>query len=360
MIVKDESKGIVRCLNSVKHLIDYWVIVDTGSTDGTQEIILDCLKDVPGELHESAWKNYGENREEALQLAKGKADYILFMDGDDILQFDGDFDLPPLCADAYYVPWTNSENSSFTYLKPQIVRASLPWHWIGVVHEYLRCDVSFSYVNLEKVKYLFARDGTRYADPKKYLKNAQMLEEALKKEPHNVRYVFYLGESYRDAGEKGKALEWYQKRAAMGGWDEEVFWSKLQIGNLLKEMGAPLPVVIACYEEALLTRIHRPEPFYFLVEIYNQTRQYQKAYDLIKGWMTMPQPLVKDRLFTLDWIADFGMLFQLSIAAYWIGEYQEALDACNRLLEIQKLPASWRICTENNRVFPLEKLRNFQ
>ena len=39
MIVKDESRVIRRCLESVKPLIDYWVIVDTGSTDGTQEII---------------------------------------------------------------------------------------------------------------------------------------------------------------------------------------------------------------------------------------------------------------------------------------------------------------------------------
>ena len=39
MIVKNESKIIKRCLDSVKDHIDYWVIVDTGSTDGTQDII---------------------------------------------------------------------------------------------------------------------------------------------------------------------------------------------------------------------------------------------------------------------------------------------------------------------------------
>jgi glycosyltransferase involved in cell wall biosynthesis len=35
MIVKGESRVIQRALASVKHLIDYWVIVDTGSTDGS-------------------------------------------------------------------------------------------------------------------------------------------------------------------------------------------------------------------------------------------------------------------------------------------------------------------------------------
>src|ERR1700722_13597203 len=75
MIVKNESHVIERCLASVKGIIDYWVIVDTGSTDGTQEIITNYLKDIPGELIERPWKNFGFNRTEALLLAREKGDY---------------------------------------------------------------------------------------------------------------------------------------------------------------------------------------------------------------------------------------------------------------------------------------------
>ena len=39
MIVKNESKIIERCFDSVKDYIDTWCICDTGSTDGTQDII---------------------------------------------------------------------------------------------------------------------------------------------------------------------------------------------------------------------------------------------------------------------------------------------------------------------------------
>src|ERR1700722_17972902 len=72
MIVKNESKVIQRCLDSVKPHIDYWVIVDTGSTDGTQEIIKKHMKGIPGKLYERPWKNFGESRSEAFDLAKGK------------------------------------------------------------------------------------------------------------------------------------------------------------------------------------------------------------------------------------------------------------------------------------------------
>ncbi|MEN9654269.1 MAG: hypothetical protein RL235_381, partial [Chlamydiota bacterium] len=66
MIVKDESRVILRCLESVRPLIDSWVIVDTGSTDTTKQIITEYLSNIPGELHERAWQNFAASRNEAL------------------------------------------------------------------------------------------------------------------------------------------------------------------------------------------------------------------------------------------------------------------------------------------------------
>ena len=82
MIVKNEEAVIERALSSVLDIIDYWCIVDTGSTDRTKEIILEVLGDIPGELVESEWVNFGHNRTESVELANGKADYILLMDAD--------------------------------------------------------------------------------------------------------------------------------------------------------------------------------------------------------------------------------------------------------------------------------------
>ncbi len=83
MIVKNEAHVIERALASVKPFIDYWVIVDTGSTDGTQEVIKAYFQDIPGELYERPWKNFGYNRTEALELARNKGDYLVIVDADD-------------------------------------------------------------------------------------------------------------------------------------------------------------------------------------------------------------------------------------------------------------------------------------
>jgi glycosyltransferase involved in cell wall biosynthesis len=103
MIVRDEAHSVGEVLDATAPYIDYWVVVDTGSSDGTQDIITSHMQRlaIPGELHERPWRDFGHNRSEALTLAQGKADYICMMDADDTVigvpQFDG------LTADCYAV-----------------------------------------------------------------------------------------------------------------------------------------------------------------------------------------------------------------------------------------------------------------
>jgi glycosyltransferase involved in cell wall biosynthesis len=354
MIVKDESKVIRRCLDSVKELVDYWVIVDTGSQDGTQSIIKNHLKGIPGELHERVWRNFGENRSEAFNLARGKGDYILFMDADDVLEFKGAKQFPYLTKDLYHM-WRGAEG--FSYQKPQIAKANLPWKWIGVTHEYLGCDEFYTSDILQNVRYVSKDGGASSYDPNKFLKNVALLEAGLKKEPKNERYAFYLAESYRDAGEKGKALEWYQKRVKMGGWDEEVFWAKLQIASLMRDLDFSPVIVTEAFLDAHRFRPHRVEPIYYLAEMHNQQGNHSKAYEYLKARNFIPKPPEKDLLFNSDWMEEYGLLFQLSICSYYVGNYQESLDACDKLLTMKKMPEAWLKQAEANRGFPIAKLK---
>lgn len=355
MIVKDEKDVITRCLDSVIPYIDYWVIADTGSTDGTQEIIRAHLKDIPGKLFEIPWKNWGETRTEALKLAQaeGVGDYLLFMDADDILSPETSNVFSELTADLYYL-WRGSKG--FTYRKPQLVKKDLPWRWVGVTHEYLDCPAPFSSETLETARYITLDGGAAAKNPKqKFLKNVALLEEGLQKEPKNDRYAFYLAESYRDAGEKGKALECYQKRVQMGGWAEETYWAMLQSGLMLRDLSLPSPVVAEAFLAAHRFRPHRAEAVYYLTETYLNSQQYAKAYEHLKVWPFIPQPEYKDSLFNMDWIEDYGLLFQLSICSYYVGHYEESLKACDQLL-LADLPDSWRERALANRAFPLAKL----
>src|SRR5215813_94463 len=87
MIVRNEAHIVGEVLDAVAPYISSWVIVDTGSDDGTQEMIRRHMAGlgIQGELHERPWRDFGHNRSEALALAQGRGDYVWVIDADDMV-----------------------------------------------------------------------------------------------------------------------------------------------------------------------------------------------------------------------------------------------------------------------------------
>lgn len=351
MIVKNESQVITRCLASVKPMIDYWVILDTGSTDGTQDIIKQYMKDIPGELHEEPFVNFEYSRNKALDFARGKSEYLLFIDADEVLSIAPDFKLPHLDHDFYYIM---TQYGGTEYVRVQLIKNEPTWHWEGVVHEAVVNSLAHTCSTLEGVKNIVNTDGARSKDPRKYQKDAAMLEEALAKDPTSTRYTFYLAQSYKDAGEHAKALEFYQKRIAMGGWDQEVFWSMLQVAHLQQALDRPSEDVLSSYYQAYHYRNLRMEPIYYLANYYRQKGDFAAGY-LIANVGRSLRPS-KDILFVEKWIYDYGLLLELSICAYWIGKYDECQVLSEQILAKQNIPDNVRECVERNLSFARTKL----
>ena len=86
MIVRDEAKGIRETLRSVLQHVDRWLILDTGSSDGTQEIIWETLARVPGILVQEPFVDFGTSRTRALELAGEECVYTLMLSGNEVLR----------------------------------------------------------------------------------------------------------------------------------------------------------------------------------------------------------------------------------------------------------------------------------
>ncbi|MFF3907683.1 glycosyltransferase [Streptomyces sp. NPDC001848] len=341
MIVKDEAPVIRRCLESVRPLIDTWVIVDTGSTDGTQDVIRDVFSDLPGALYERSWKGYDGSRTEAIELARASADYLLFMDADDVLEVEPGFVLPELVFDAYMIA---IHHGPVIFKRPALASTRLPWRYTGVLHEYLHLDFQFTLTNLEGAHIRTVDDGARHRKEgvrKKYLRDAETLQQALVKEPDNERYVMYLGQSWAAADEWEKALEAYDRRAVMGGWDEEVYWARFTAARIAEKLERPLDEVMDRYLRAYESRPSRAEALGELARHCRMKgRRWPLAYMFARQASEIPYPT--DVMYVESEWYEWRVLDELAVSAFAVGEFEESKSCSKRLLECGKLPERHR------------------
>ena len=327
MIVRNEAHVIERCLASVRPFVDAWVIVDTGSTDGTQALIRKALADLPGELHERPWKDFGHNRTEAIQLAMPLGDYVFTIDADDTLCLPAGYVRPPLTADAYAL---YLDHAGLRYTRLCLVSSRRPWRWVGVLHEYLDCGEPMPGVLLRGPTLAFGGDGARSQQDMraKYAADAMLLEAALRQEPDNARYVFYLAQSYRDANQPGAALAHYERRAGMGGWDEEVFQSLYQAALLAERLEEPFGSVMDRYLRAFEFRPCRGgEALGQLARLCRERQRHVAARLFAAQAMTIPMP--NDSLFVDPSWYRWRCRDEFAVAGYWTGD----MESCRRISE---------------------------
>jgi len=296
------------------------------------------MKDVPGELHERPWVDFGHNRTEALNLAKDKADFILFMDADENLVFEKDFALPSLEKDCYYI---TVYNSLFGGQRTFLINSALDWKWEGAMHEALICSQMKTSEALTNVKVETSSDGNRSRDPKKYLKDAAVLEEMLEKDPTNTRHMFYLAQSYHNAGEFPLAVKNYKKRAAMhGGWNKEIFWSFLAAAKLQQHLKEPAEIFIRDYNKSYESDKTRAEPLFYIADYFHGQENYALSYLITKAALEIPLP--NDGMFVESWIYEYGLTLDCANAAAQMGKYEEAKTLYEKVLACKTLPENYQ------------------
>ncbi len=337
MIVRDEESVVERCIDSVRGLISAWTICDTGSRDSTPELVEHLLADLPGTLHHRRWKNFGHNRSELMELARGSAEYLLLVDAD--MTIEQRAALPPLSADAYLI----AHAGSLAYRVHRLVRGACSWRYEGSTHEYLTCDEPYSSEPLAALLVHHHADGGSRAD--KLERDRRLLEAELEADPDRERSTFYLAQTHRDLDQPERALELYRRRLCQGGWNEELYYAALQAGLLLERLGRSDEAVRELLKAEHL-RPARAEHLYQLARICRGRGDHLAAYRFARRGLERPLP--EDILFVDRDAYEWGLLFELSIAAWWSGAWEEALEAGNQLLANASLPAWLKPNVEEN------------
>ena len=335
MIVRNEAHVVHEVLDCVAPYISTWAIVDTGSSDGTQDVIRTHMAGlgIPGELIDRPWKNFGHNRSEALDFAAGRADYIWVIDADDLVV--GTPDLSGLTESVYDLHY--GPPGGFTYWRPQLFRDGMPWRYEGVVHEFMACDAPHQRIRLRGDYYIDSRRiGGRNLDPQKYARDRDLLLAEMERKPDDSRSAFYLAQSYFDLGDFDNARKWYQRRSEMGGWAEEVYYSMYRVGESMLKLDAPWPQTQDALLRAWEFRPTRAEALNTIARHYRMTGRYHLGHLFATRAAAIPIP--EDGLFVFSGVYTWGAIDEQAVCASQLGLHHEAFALCRHLLTRSELP----------------------
>lgn len=294
-IVKNESKVILRMLESVLPIIDYWHIVDTGSTDGTQDMIKKFFeeKNIPGHLTQIEWKNFSISRNVALEGLIGKVDWGFWIDADETLTFTNKkFDINQfksvllnLNLDSAFV---TIANRNIKYKRMQFFNLKSDWHWVGPVHEILVSKTNKNKaITINDFYVEFRSEGhswTSQTTEQKYEKYIKLLSDYIQEHPDedNSRWVFYLAQSYKDTGAKkyyDDVIKWYSERLKLNGYTEEKYISQLNIAKykVLSQKYTDEDI-IQSFLKCTNYNSERIDHFEFIIEYYQLRNEWNLAY----------------------------------------------------------------------------------
>lgn len=359
MIVKDEAKVIGRALDGARPFVDYVLVSDTGSTDGTQGIIRSWLRDTgtPGELIERPWIDFAHNRNEAIDALRRQpqVDYALSIDADEYLVCEPGFDLPAFrnavsSADGWWIA-TRDDHSEFRRLQLFSLRKRFAYRY--KVHEILAPPEGASIKIARGFHNAYTRDGARARNPATYANDVRVIEAAMvgETDPAALRhYTFFLAQSQASAGNFEQARDGYLRRAAMGGGTDGLSRCYSYAAGCMERLGASPEEIITMYLRAHELAPSRAEPICSAARIANGTRLHQQAYELTKPALDMTPPDVS----MIDHSAyTWRMLDEFQVACCGLRRFDEAVEASERLLSEARFPESERQRIEANATYAL-------
>ena len=170
----------------------------------------------------------------------------------------------------------------------------------------------------------------------------------VQRNPEDARSVFYLAQSYYLAGDFANARTWYARRAEMGGWAEEVYYSMYQIAVSMAELNEPWPLVQDAYLRAWEFRPTRAEPFYAIARRYREDGRYRLGHLFAGFAAAIPFP-GEDSLFVRTDVYGWRAIDEQAVCASWIGKQPEAFALSRQLLAQSNMAGEERQRIAGNR-----------
>jgi len=280
LIVKNEEQNLDRCLSSFKPLFKDLVVVDTGSTDKTKEI----AAKFGAEIFDFVWiDDFSAARNFA--LSKAKSEWVMMVDADDAMESETVLLLKEKLAtlspnvDGIFVPYrlyNDDKNATLFAYVPRIWKRSLNAKYELMIHEFLN-PTKMQLQNFVRLDFPIIHQRGKDDYDGSHKRNLNILYKAVKKDPNERRYYFYLGHDNQYSGNPEEAIKWYVKYSELKNVNAHELNRVLHnLGNCYLKTGK-----IKEAKEAYLKAINAApdfiEPYLALGNLYRSAKEYEKA-----------------------------------------------------------------------------------
>ena len=361
-IVKDEAHCILIMLESAAKISDAIVIADTGSTDGTQEIIKKFGEDnnIPTYVFERPFDDFEKSRNFGMEKARDVVNelgwnpndcWTWWCDADETIVVDPKFNKNQFNKDLFMI---NTYIGQMKYTRNTFARVSKPFRFYGPVHEFIVCDdqnitsglAENIHVDVKMIGKSWQGDISQ-----KYLSHSHKLEAYIAADRKDPRWIFYTAQSYHDSASMKdnkeeneerlrRSIKYYRERVSRtDGYAEEIYYAQYRIGTIMRIMEEPWHLTHMELLKAYQIDPMRGESIKVIIDYYLQIGDWNMAYLYSKFAKTTfhaknPYPT---RLLFVD-EATYVWKFAEAHAAscYYTGRMDEAKQTYQEIVNLTK------------------------
>jgi len=361
-ICKDESPVIENMLESAKDIVDLIVVNDTGSTDGTQQIIKNFGEKygIPTYVFERPFDDFENSRNHAMQKLRDvvtelnwNADQVhgFWFDCDETLVIDSKFNKAQFTKDLYMI---NTYIGQMKYTRNTFFKVSKPFRWYGPVHEFIVCDEQNITSGLaENIHVDVKMTGNSWMGDiaEKYASHSYKLEAYINKNRLDPRWIFYTAQSYHDSASikdnkeeneerLRRSLKYYRERVSRtDGYAEEIYYAQYRIGTIMRIIEEPWHMTHMELLKAYQIDPLRGESIKVIIDHYLQMGEWNMAYLYSKFAKTTfhgKNPYPTRLLFVDEATYTWKFAEAHAAASYYTGRMDEAKQTYQEIVNLTK------------------------
>jgi glycosyltransferase involved in cell wall biosynthesis len=300
-IVKDEAHCILIMLESAAKISDAIVIADTGSTDGTQDLIRKFGEDnnIPTYVFERPFDDFEKSRNFGFEKARDVVKelgwdsndcWTWWCDADETIIVDPKFDKKQFNKDLFMI---NTYIGQMKYTRNTFARVSKPFRFYGPVHEFIVCDEQNITSGLaENIHVDVKMIGKSWQGDiaEKYASHSYKLEAYINNNRQDPRWIFYTAQSWHDAASikdnkeeneerLRRSVKYYRERVSRtDGYAEEIYYAQYRIGTIMRILEEPWHLTHMELLKAYQIDPLRGESIKVIIDHYLQMGEWNMAY----------------------------------------------------------------------------------